>query len=183
MVKFVTYSSFGIFHRPKRRTSKDYSNSQIFTTAKFDKLDSYTSKALKLRVNPEIDFSDKNTKKSLTIRSEAPKVRRNTDLPKSKLKITASEYWKNVLHNQWLLVFQGIVIIIVILTMGIWMRRDCKEDIVDDSFVTAWHSIIEQLQEIIIEIGTELRPCYNTEADTQKRRTSILKRKRIFLNE
>jgi len=76
-------------------------------------------------------------------------------------KITASEYWKNVLRNQWLLVLQGIVIIIVILTMGIWMKYECKEDnFVDDNFVKSWHSIIEQLQESIIEIGTELRYLY-----------------------
>lgn len=75
-------------------------------------------------------------------------------------KITASEYWKNVLRNQWLLVLQGIVIIIVILTMGIWTRHEYKKDIVDDNFVTSWHSIIEQLQETIIEIGTELRYLY-----------------------
>lgn len=72
-------------------------------------------------------------------------------------KITASEYWKNVLRNQWLLVLQGIVIIIVILTMGIWTKDEYKKDIVDDNFITSWHSIIEQLQETIVEIGTELR--------------------------
>ncbi|XP_070155147.1 uncharacterized protein [Polyergus mexicanus] len=177
MVKFVAHSSFGIFHRPKRRTSKNFSDPHTFTIAKFDKVDSYTSKALRLRVNSEIDDFNNNTKKTL-------KVRRNTDIHKSKLKITASEYWKNVLRNQWLLVLQGIVIIIVILTMGIWTRHEYKKDIVDDNFVTAWHSIIEQLQETIIEIGTELRPCYDTEADTQeKRRANILKRKRIFVNE
>lgn len=75
-------------------------------------------------------------------------------------KITASEYWKNVLRNQWLLVLQGIVIIIVILTMGIWTKDEYKKDIVDDNIVTSWHSIIEQLQETIIEIGTELRYLY-----------------------
>lgn len=75
-------------------------------------------------------------------------------------KITASEYWKNVLRNQWLLLLQGIVIIIVILTMGIWMRYECKEDIVNDNFVTSWRSVIEQLQETIINIGTELRYLY-----------------------
>lgn len=53
-----------------------------FSVAKFDKLDSYTSKALRLRVNPEIDdFNNKNIKKTL-------KVRGNTDLYKSKLKVT-----------------------------------------------------------------------------------------------
>lgn len=76
-------------------------------------------------------------------------------------KITASEYWKNVLRNQWLLVLQGVVIIIVILTMGIWMKYEYKEDnFVDDNFVTSWHSVIEQLQKRIIEIGTELRYLY-----------------------
>lgn len=75
-------------------------------------------------------------------------------------KITPSEYWKNVLRNQWLLLLQGIVIIIVILTMGIWMRYECKEDIVNDNFVTSWRSVIEQLQETIINIGTELRYLY-----------------------
>lgn len=75
-------------------------------------------------------------------------------------KITASEYWKNILRNQWLLVLQGIVIIIVILTMGIWMSHEYKEDIVDNNFVTSWHSVIEQLHETIIEIGRELRYLY-----------------------
>lgn len=75
-------------------------------------------------------------------------------------KITASEYWKNVLRNQWLLVLQGVIIIIVILTMGIWMKYECKEDNSVDNFVKSWHSIIEQLQESIIEIGTELRYLY-----------------------
>ncbi|TFX37665.1 hypothetical protein DEO06_27200 [Escherichia coli] len=75
-------------------------------------------------------------------------------------KITASEYWKNVLRNQWLLVLQGIVIIIVILTMGIWMSHKYKEDNVYNNFVTLWHSAIEQLHETIIEIGTELRYLY-----------------------
>ncbi|KAL6445607.1 hypothetical protein ACFW04_000853 [Cataglyphis niger] len=175
MVKFVAHSSFGICNRPKRRISKDYSDSQIFTIEKFDKVNSCTSKALRLRVNPEIDDFNNNNKKIL-------KIRRNTDIHKSKLKITASEYWKNVLRNQWLLVLQGIVIIIVILTMGIWTKDEYKKDIVDDNFVTSWHSIIEQLQETIIEIGTELRPCYETDMQ-QKRRANILKRKRIFVNE
>lgn len=44
--------------------------------------------------------------------------------------------------------------------MGMWMRYECKENIVDDNFMTPWRSIIEQLQETIIEIGTELRYIY-----------------------
>lgn len=76
--------------------------------------------------------------------------------------IKASEYWKNVLRNQWLLALQGIVIVIVILTMGTWIGHECKEDIIDNSpvssiIVTLWRSVIEQLREIIIDIGTELR--------------------------
>lgn len=41
------------------------------------------------------------------------------------------------------------------------MKYECKEDnFVDDNFITSWHSVIEQLQENIIEIGTELRYLY-----------------------
>lgn len=71
--------------------------------------------------------------------------------------IRDSEYWKNVLRNQWLLALQGIVIVIVILTMGTWIGHDCKEDIIDDSPVTLWRSVIEQLRETIIDMRTELR--------------------------
>lgn len=71
--------------------------------------------------------------------------------------IRDSEYWKNVLRNQWLLALQGIVIVIVILTMGTWIGHECKEDIIDDSPVTLWRSVIEQLRETIIDMRTELR--------------------------
>jgi len=63
-----------------------------------------------------------------------------------------------VLCNQWLLALQGLVIVIVILTMGTWIGHvECKEDIVDDSPVALWRSVIERLQETIIDIATELR--------------------------
>ncbi|XP_025075452.1 uncharacterized protein LOC112552978 [Pogonomyrmex barbatus] len=95
------------------------------------------------------------------------------------VQIRTSEYWRNVLRNQWLLVFQGIVIVIAILTMGTWIGYLCKEDIVNDNPITLWRSIVERIQETIIDTGTELRPCYRTKADTQqKRRASLLKRKR-----
>ncbi|XP_018366813.1 PREDICTED: uncharacterized protein LOC108763563 isoform X2 [Trachymyrmex cornetzi] len=143
--------------------------------AKFDKSDSYTSKALRLRVNPKGgDFGNKSINNL--------EVQRNGDSHKNKLKIKASEYWRNVLRNQWLLALQGIVIVIVILTIT-WFGHERKEDIVDNSPVALWRSIIERLQETIIDMRTELQPCYNTEVDIQqKRRASILKRRRIFMN-
>ncbi|RLU25703.1 hypothetical protein DMN91_001860 [Ooceraea biroi] len=65
--------------------------------------------------------------------------------------------------------------------MGTWMGHDYDEDPVEDSLVTLWRSTIERLQEAIIDIGMEYRPCYD-EVDTQRRRASILKRRRIFVN-
>ncbi|XP_018342082.1 PREDICTED: uncharacterized protein LOC108748418 isoform X2 [Trachymyrmex septentrionalis] len=142
--------------------------------AKFDKSDSYTSKALRLRVNPKGDFGNKNINNL--------EVQRNGNSHKSKLKIKASEYWRNVLRNQWLLVLQGIVIVIVILTITFGYEH--KKDIADNSPVALWRSIIERLQETTIDMRTELQSCYNTEVNTQqKRRASILKRRRIFMNE
>lgn len=67
-----------------------------------------------------------------------------------------SEYWRNVLRNQWLLALQGIVIVIVVLTMGTWGHQ-CKEDIVENGPVALWRLVIERLREIIIDIGPELR--------------------------
>ncbi|XP_071573124.1 uncharacterized protein [Temnothorax nylanderi] len=178
MVKFVAHSPFDIFHRAKRKSLKNYSNSHIITIAKFDKSDNYTSKALRLRVNPKCGDFDNKTVNTL-------EVQRNEDSYKNKLKIRASEYWRNVLRNQWLLVLQGIVIVIAILTMGTWIGHECiKEDIVEDDPVALWRSVVARLRETIIDMGTELRPCYRTEMDTQqKRKASILKRRRILMNE
>ncbi|XP_011169803.1 uncharacterized protein LOC105202815 [Solenopsis invicta] len=175
MVKFVTHSPFDIFHRTKRKTLKNYSNSHIISIAKFDKSDSYTPKALRLQVNSQDDDSGNKSVNSL-------EVQRNEDSHKRKLKIKASEYWRNVLRNQWLLALQGIVIVIVILTMRLWIGHECKENIVEDNPAALWRSFIERLQEAIIDMGTEFRPCYR-EMDTQQRRkASILKRRRIFMN-
>ncbi|XP_018400010.1 PREDICTED: uncharacterized protein LOC108777583 [Cyphomyrmex costatus] len=175
MVKFATKSPFDMLHRTKRKAFKNYSNSYIITTKKFDKSDSYASKALRLRVNPKgDDFGNKSINNL--------EVQRNEDFYKSKLKIKESEYWRNVLHSQWLLALQGIVIVIVILTIS-WIGHEHKEDIVDNSPVTLWRSVIERLQETITDMRMELQPCYNTEVDNQqKRRASILKRRRIFMN-
>lgn len=53
----------------------------FFSIAKFDKSDSYTSKALRLRVNPKGgDFGNKSINNL--------KVQRNEDSHKSKLKVT-----------------------------------------------------------------------------------------------
>lgn len=72
------------------------------------------------------------------------------------VQIKASEYWRNVLRNQWLLALQGIVIVIVILTIT-WFGHEHKEDIVDNSPVALWRSVIERLQETIIDMRTELQ--------------------------
>ncbi|XP_067210062.1 uncharacterized protein [Linepithema humile] len=173
MVKFVTHSPFSVFHKPKRKTSKD--NSNIFTTAKFGKSSNCISKASKLRIISESGDFDNKTAKIL-------QIQRNEDSYRSKLKITASEYWKDAYRNQWLLALQGIVLIIVILTMGAWIEHECKV-VVDDNPVATWRLAIKRLQETIIDVGTKLRPCYDVETDTpQKRRASVLRRRRIFVN-
>lgn len=59
-------------------------------------------------------------------------------------------------RNQWLLALQGIVIVIVILTMRTWIGYECKEDIIENGPVTLWHMITERLRETI-DMGTELR--------------------------
>jgi len=69
--------------------------------------------------------------------------------------IKASEYWRNVLRNQWLLALQ-VVIVIVIFTIT-WFGHEHKEDITDNSPVALWRSIIERLQETIIDMRTELQ--------------------------
>jgi len=53
-------------------------------------------------------------------------------------------------------VLQGIVLLIVILTMGTWIEHECKV-VVDDNPVAAWRLTIKRLQETIIDIGTKLR--------------------------
>lgn len=70
---------------------------------------------------------------------------------------TTSEYWSNVFRNQWLLVLQGIVIVMVILTMKTWIAYECKEATVENDPVTLWRTVIERLRETIIDMGTELR--------------------------
>ncbi|XP_036139772.1 uncharacterized protein LOC118644716 [Monomorium pharaonis] len=173
MVKFVAHSPFDIFHGTKRKTFKNYSNSHI-TIAKFDKSNSI-SKALRLQVNPKDgNFNNKSINDL--------KVQRNEDSYKNKLKINTSEYWKNVLCNQWLLALQGIIIVIVIFTMRTWIGYECKEDIIDDSLVALWRSFIERLRETITDVEMELRPCYRIEMDTQQKKASILKRRRMFVN-
>lgn len=74
------------------------------------------------------------------------------------VQVAASEYWNDVCYNQWLLALQGIVLIIVILTMamGTWIEHECN-DIVDDNSVATWRLAIKRLQETIIDIGTKLR--------------------------
>lgn len=64
---------------------------------------------------------------------------------------------KDVLRIQWLLILQGIVIVIVILTMSTWMGYDYNEDPVENSPVALWRSTIERLQDAIIDIGMEYR--------------------------
>lgn len=71
--------------------------------------------------------------------------------------VTTSEYWSNVFRNQWLLALQGIVIVIVILTMRTWIGYECKEDMVENGPMALWHTVIERLQKTIIDMGTELR--------------------------
>lgn len=77
---------------------------------------------------------------------------------------TKSDYWKDVLRNQWLLALQGIAIIIVIFTIGTWMGQECKDNVVNDVpvLVESWRSAIEQLKETILDVGPKLRYCYKT---------------------
>ncbi|KAL0129744.1 hypothetical protein PUN28_001774 [Cardiocondyla obscurior] len=176
MVKFVADSPFNIFHRTKRKTLKNFSNSHIIATANFDKSENYTSRALRLRANSKGDDCESKPIDIL-------KARKNEDSYKSKLKTKAYEYWRNVLRNQWLLALQGIVIVTVILNMGTWIGHECKGDIVEDGLIVLWHTIIERLQETIIDMKAELQPCYHVEMDAQqKRRASLLRRKRIFMS-
>ncbi|XP_011861651.1 PREDICTED: uncharacterized protein LOC105558531 isoform X2 [Vollenhovia emeryi] len=121
-----------------------------FPRAKCDKSDSYTSKPVRTRVYPKCgDFDNKAI--------NTVEVQRNGDSDRSKLKVRENEYWSNVLRNQWLLALQGIVIVIVILTMGTWIGHECKEDIVEDGPLTLWRLFMERFRETIVNVGTELR--------------------------